>query len=979
MKLNRSTLLLIFLFLSVAVWSQGVQRKVRFMVTDLHDGYPLTDYTATLMTADSTVIKTVVAQRDTTMMFPIFIRTSIPFTGKGKFILRLTSIGYETLDTPFEIKSNRQAEIDLHMLKMNPESKLLNEVVVTGTKIKMVMRGDTVVFNADAFKLAEGSMLDALIAQFPGAELNSDGEIKVNGRKIESLLVDGKDFFAGDPKAALKNLPAYTVNKVNVFDRDGKDTEMMGRDMGDRQYVMDVRLKKQYQRSLMGNIRAGAGTDQRFLVDGMMRQARGKSSIGITTRLNNVNDLELYVPGAVSLDMLRSMQNPSGVSTNRSYGLSYVYGEFSDPFSINVTTTISHNNSANDTWTSSQTYLAGGDTYGRSSNTSRNRNINWRNNMSAWFSPKGLNGHLDASFVHTTGSTRSSSLSASFDQDPSAYSDILHDVFDHPERYRAMTLNMSRMASLSESTSNNANVSLTSNFKVGSDMIRTNVDFIHSHSKNERFSLNDLRYPKNSLSDFRHEYNPAPTNSTSLNVGTGYDYALGHHSIGLNYRFGYQYNNNESMLYRLDRLAQSDSTTLDMLPSVRDVLRDVIDHANSYNYDSRTFDHTLSIDLRWKPIENKKQIMTQGVFEPTSGDLMFSLSLPLNWQKRDMNYFRQRESRVDQSNLFLNPAMSVTYRKSDNKGLMYFSMNASVNTSAPDMLSLIDFRDDSNPLNIRLGNPNLKNSHMYHVNIHCNNLRNKHQRRLGVGAHYTHIDNQMAYSMVYDKVTGVQTTKPTNVNGNWNAGADITFGRGSDMFMKKKDVFSIENQLGFEYSHNIDLASVAGQDESVRSAVNNSSLTDNLEITYRFGSDSEVSLKGSATYKHTTGDRADFNTIKAGDFSYGVSGVIALPWKLQLVTDITNFCHRGYSASEMNTDELIWNATLTKTLMKGALLFSLKGTDLLGNLKDRKFNIDEQGRTETFTNVIPRYVMLSVSYRFNKMPKNQRKPNIWLY
>ena len=129
MKLNRSTLLLIFLFLSVAVWSQGVQRKVRFMVTDLHDGYPLTDYTATLMTADSTVIKTVVAQRDTTMMFPMFIRTSIPFTGKGKFILRLTSIGYETLDTPFEIKSNRQAEIDLHMLKMSPESKLPHGLV----------------------------------------------------------------------------------------------------------------------------------------------------------------------------------------------------------------------------------------------------------------------------------------------------------------------------------------------------------------------------------------------------------------------------------------------------------------------------------------------------------------------------------------------------------------------------------------------------------------------------------------------------------------------------------------------------------------------------------------------------------------------------------------------------------------------------------------------------------------------------------
>ena len=103
-----------------------------------------------------------------------------------------------------------------------------------------------------------------------------------------------------------------------------------------------------------------------------------------------------------------------------------------------------------------------------------------------------------------------------------------------------------------------------------------------------------------------------------------------------------------------------------------------------------------------------------------------------------------------------------------------------------------------------------------------------------------------------------------------------------------------------------------------------------------------------------------------------MNALLALPWKLQLSTDLTNFSHRGYSASEMNTDELIWNASLSKTFLKGNLIFTLKGTDLLGNLKNRQFNINEQGRTETFNNVIPRYAMLSVSYRFNTMPK-QRK------
>lgn len=123
---------------------------------------------------------------------------------------------------------------------------------------------------------------------------------------------------------------------------------------------------------------------------------------------------------------------------------------------------------------------------------------------------------------------------------------------------------------------------------------------------------------------------------------------------------------------------------------------------------------------------------------------------------------------------------------------------------------------------------------------------------------------------------------------------------------------------------------------------------------------------------NTTGNRTDFQTINAYDYSFGVSAVLALPWKFQLSTDLNNFSHRGYSASEMNTDQLVWNATLNKTFLKGALLFSLRGVDLLGNLKSQHLTINEQGRTETFNNVIPRYVMLSVSYRFNKMPKNQQ-------
>ena len=259
--------------------------------------------------------------------------------------------------------------------------------------------------------------------------------------------------------------------------------------------------------------------------------------------------------------------------------------------------------------------------------------------------------------------------------------------------------------------------------------------------------------------------------------------------------------------------------------------------------------------------------------------------------------------------------------------MTHIGLSGSINTSAPDMLSLIDFRDDSNPLNVRLGNPDLKNSRMYQVNAHWNNNWNKNMGMLNMTAHYSLTDRQMAYGMVFDKSSGVRTTRPTNVNGNWNAGASITVGRGSSMFTQKKNVLSFENQLSFNYSHSVDLTTIAGQNESQRNTVDNSSLSDNLRVTVQLGSNSQVGLNASGTYRHTKGERADFNTINAGDYSYGANALIALPWKLQLNTDITNFCHRGYSASEMNTDELIWNASLTKTLMKGRLLITLKATD----------------------------------------------------
>jgi len=173
----------------------------------------------------------------------------------GKSIIRFEKAGYETAYTTMTMHYHRFRKTGgtfgevLMTRKPRRHEHTLREVTVTATKIKMVMHGDTVVYHADAFELQSGSMLDKLIAMLPGVRLEADGQIFVNGRKVESLLVNGEDFFKGDPKVALDNLPAYMVQDVKVYERTPERLTMTGMTPEDfnrieRQLAIDVILKR---------------------------------------------------------------------------------------------------------------------------------------------------------------------------------------------------------------------------------------------------------------------------------------------------------------------------------------------------------------------------------------------------------------------------------------------------------------------------------------------------------------------------------------------------------------------------------------------------------------------------------------------------------------------------------------------------------------------------------------------------------------
>lgn len=211
----------------------------------------------------------------------------------GKTIFKVSYPGFDTLYFDYDISSigKREGIREIDPFYLKRKSRMLQEVTVKASLVKFYHKGDTLVYNADAFQLAEGSMLDALIRQLPEVEIRDNGRIYVGGKFVESLLLNGKDFFQGHDKLMLDNLGAYTVKDIAVYDKRGERSEFLGRDVvGDQRYVMDVRLKKEYARGWIVNAEGGYGSKDRYLGRLFALGFTNRSRLGFYANINNLND-----------------------------------------------------------------------------------------------------------------------------------------------------------------------------------------------------------------------------------------------------------------------------------------------------------------------------------------------------------------------------------------------------------------------------------------------------------------------------------------------------------------------------------------------------------------------------------------------------------------------------------------------------------------------------------------------------------------
>ena len=224
----------------------------------------------------------------------------------------------------------------------------------------------------------------------------------------------------------------------------------------------------------------------------------------------------------------------------------------------------------------------------------------------------------------------------------------------------------------------------------------------------------------------------------------------------------------------------------------------------------------------------------------------------------------------------------------------------------------------------------------------------------------------VANGFTYNQASGVYTYRPENVKGNWNGVASLSWNR----FLDSDKRLMLKGRTAYDYVRNIDLARVDGFPGSRRSKVDHHITSQNVNLSYNKES-LRLDVVGDFAWNVARRELEGVGDINAFDFSYGISGQYTFPWKLQVSTDMKMYSRRGYGERAMNSDELVWNASVSYPFLKGRLVVKVDAFDMLNQLSDTRYVVNGQGRTETWRLTMPRYAMLRIAYRFNKNPKNK--------
>ena len=865
-------------------------------------------------------------------------------------IFRFTKDGYlpKTITLSRKTIGKREKRVFLGeiVLKKKPKTyeQELGEAVVTASKIRMVVKGDTVVYNADAFQLAEGSMLDGLMKCLPGFELR-DGQIRVNGRYVSSLLVNGEDFFRGDPRVALENLPAYMVDKVKVYHKEHDYSYItQERDKNDLPLVVDVNLKRQYAIGWVANAGVGYGLQDRYLGRLFALRFTDNSRLAVFGNLNNTNDTR--EPG-VTGDW-NAQGAVSGRTEMQTGGFEALIKDKKGVWKYTGNAKVAHRKTDNRSITSQETFHPGesGSTFSRASNQSMGKALQVQTDHKYTYKKETGYVIVQGDAAYREGRSESERLAAEFAADPKdAYrAASLDSLFlGTSERLAALFIHRQSDQRKEHADRWNGGASMEGYVMIPHtpDYLRLTASVRVEKLKATSFSDYQLNFNPTratAADDHRLHYATSPSFTLDAHLNATYHFRPEWGWMEFSYDLKDKYSDTDYSLYRLDRLGE-EAPTFGMLPSTLAALENCIDAPNSYTSTLNTLKHLVGTDIGiWLPGKLPSHRIT---FKPA-----------VEWQTDHLAYHRDLlQTRPHRS--------KVAFKPSASWGFEGCYLNYQFTADYPDILSMLDYTDDADPLNIYRGNPNLKRSTTHAVDASRSFADYQKGWHVYLTGKWNMTRNAIAHAMDYDAQTGVRTYSPRNVNGNWGSSFSIDYQQPLD----KQKRFVLTSVTDLNYRNSVDYV-------TERSSVRNLHLGERLRLNTRI-KQSILNVDLALKYLHATSPRDHFEEINSFDIKYGVSAQIPLPGKIALSADLTVYHRAGYTDESLNDCRVIANARLARSFLKGRLGLSIEAFDIFHGLSNVTKTLNAQGITETWHNSLPSYAMLQLVYKFSKQPKKK--------
>ena len=953
--MKKLILLSLMTVLSMFVCAQN--RTISGKLTDRDTKEGMMMATVQMLRADSTFVKGTLTNGSGEF--------SITAPDNGKYLLRFTSVGYTSIVKPVVISEDKNR--DMGNIVFSADAIMLKGATVVGQAAKVTVQEDTFVYNASAYRTPEGSVVEELVKKLPGAQVDDDGKITINGKEVKKILVDGKEFMTGDTKTAMKNLPTSIIDKIKTYEEKSDLAKVTGIDDGEEETVLDFGIKKGMNKGFMANADAAAGTHGRYAERLMGGYFKDNMKLMLFGNANNTNDMGFPGGGGGRFGGGRQ-----GLNANKMLGVNLNY-EKGKKFNMNGSVRWNHGDGDIRTEQSAENFVSSAGSFSNSLNQRYTRSNSWNTNFRMEWKPDTMTNILfRPKMSYSTSDGITMGTSASYNEDPYMYVDdpLSEDAIDGLAE-RDLMVNTRKNRSISYGNDKSVGAMLQYNRKLNSKgrNITLRADASYKDSDNKNLSVSDVhlyqvmdKYGNDSTYQ-TNRFNYTPATSSSYAVQATYSEPIFRAMfLQFSYKFTYKYNKSDRSTYDFSNMGEDFFSGISpayrgwdgYISRLDNPLEDYLDTKLSRFSEYTNYIHEMQLMLR---VIRQKYKMNVGVMVQPQ-------------KTHFVQDYQGTQADMTRNVVNVTPTFDFRYRfsKVSNLRIRYRGT-----TSQPSMSDLLDITDDSDPLNITKGNPGLKPSFTNTLHINYNNYIQNHQRAIMAALNYSNTRNSISNMVTYDEQTGGRTTRPENINGNWNMSGMLMFNTAID----STGYWNVNTFTSAGYNNYVGYLSLDKRADSQKNTTRTTTLSERLSGSYR-NSWLEVELDGTLNYTHTRNLLQSQSNLDTWQFSYGGSVTVYMPWGMSIATNMHENSRRGYNDNSMNTNELIWNAQISQPFLKGnALNVSLQFYDILHNQSNFSRTINAMQRSDTRYNSVNSYAMLHVVYRMNlfggKAPRNDRR------